>query len=665
MNSLIRNERSNFSQILKFFYSFAFIFICLFLLRSENYASAANNAPIAPTSTDPIGSNNIDYNWTSGGGGGTYYVVEQSTNGLSYNFIATTTLTSYRFLGLLPNTRYWFRVASADGISATSSYVTSSPVYTRYDKVFFEASGGTNNFDFNRNSTTSTLQIRITNNFGNNPSSTLYSVVSSYNGALHYYDSLGNPTTTQVFYTSSTMGSNYTIRGLTSGTNYPLLYIESINSDGLSSFIDYESGETAPNPVSSISLSNPTINSLNLSFGTSSNTTTNRFAIYSPALGKYLNQSGVAVSSVNPSDIAFTSSSWGNNINLPGLATNTAYQFEVHAFSFSTSSPGTYTSSTSSPLYTLASVPSITNILRSNDNNQITVSWSGDATSYYLENITTGVSSGWTSGFSYTFSNVPCNTSYSFKIKGRNGDGVETDYSSTVLSSSSCGGGGAVEPSKPVLSNLALPAVTVKSRGSGQASFEFNIKNATQVAISSEPTFANVGWMTLQNPFIYTWPQGKNISVLYIKFRSVDGGESQVFKVSADNMNRKDTNSDFLHVGNSTPTSSAVIFVKMPKSLVIKTPQIISFSYKFINNTTSTQKVKVVRTLWLKSAPEKRLGEVYGFRVVKAGKSFIVSTSQYLNKKIPPGNYYVRVEILDQNSSQVLASNSFDFKIQN
>jgi hypothetical protein len=222
-----------------------------------------------------------------------------------------------------------------------------------------------------------------------------------------------------------------------------------------------------------------------------------------------------------------------------------------------------------------------------------------------------------------------------------------------------------VEPSKPVLSNPALPAVAVKNSGSGQVNFQFNIKNATQVAISSEPTFTNVGWMTLQNPFTYTWPQGKNVSVLYIKFRSVDGGESQVFKV--ENLSTGQTNSNSISTTGSEPVVQQfadLIFTKVPSSNIFKRLQTIKFTYTYTNNSTTTQTIKVVRSFWVNNGKERKLSQVYGFRTIKPGKSFSVPVLQYLNKTLSDGNYSIRVEILDSKGKVVKARNSFDFEIK-
>jgi hypothetical protein len=423
MNKLVNNYQKYFSKILGLTYSMVGFFILAVLFHPANYASAANNAPTAPTSTSAINTSTIQYNWTSGGGSETYYTVDQSTDGSSFTFVATTTETHYLFSNLSPNTRYWFRVASGDGVGATSTYVTSSPKYTLANRVTYAViSVTTSSITFSVDYPTS------------NPSSTLYRMSTT----LDYYDSAGNATsTTDLFYTSSTLGSPITIRGVQYGFSLgTTLSINAKNGDGTVGGANNISVSAAPYAPTLVSLSNPTINSFNLSFDRNLNVSVVSYGIYNQTLGNYIDQDGYATSTF----FKQASSTWGASIEPKGLSANTAYQFYVIAHNGSDLDYDTNaTSSLSSALYTLASVPSIITVSR--PGSQATLVWSGDAAAYIIENITTGQSSGWISDKTYSFSGLSCGVSYFFKVKGRNGDGTETNYSSVVVANNvSCVG---------------------------------------------------------------------------------------------------------------------------------------------------------------------------------------------------------------------------------
>lgn len=81
----------------------------------------------------------------------------------------------------------------------------------------------------------------------------------------------------------------------------------------------------------------------------------------------------------------------------------------------------------------------------------ISISWDSNSnpagTEYYIENQTTGANSGWQTDLSWISSGLNANTSYTFRVKARNGDLVETSWyslgsQSTKSDSGSDGDGG-------------------------------------------------------------------------------------------------------------------------------------------------------------------------------------------------------------------------------
>jgi Chitobiase/beta-hexosaminidase C-terminal domain len=71
----------------------------------------------------------------------------------------------------------------------------------------------------------------------------------------------------------------------------------------------------------------------------------------------------------------------------------------------------------------------------------ITANWTANGnpggTQYFCENTTAGTNSGWISNTSWNSCGLTCGTSYSFRVKARNGEGVETGW--TTLGNQSTG----------------------------------------------------------------------------------------------------------------------------------------------------------------------------------------------------------------------------------
>lgn len=102
---------------------------------------------------------------------------------------------------------------------------------------------------------------------------------------------------------------------------------------------------------------------------------------------------------------------------------------------------GSLVDSASAARFTLAAVPG--DLTASASGAQVTLNWSGTATEYVVENVTSGATSVWAAGTTFTSGILPCSGTYQFRVKGRNGDAVETAYSAAAETSlPACGGGG-------------------------------------------------------------------------------------------------------------------------------------------------------------------------------------------------------------------------------
>jgi len=124
-----------------------------------------------------------------------------------------------------------------------------------------------------------------------------------------------------------------------------------------------------------------------------------------------------------------------------GLSANTQYTYEVKARDANLNQSA-YSATVSK--YTLAPTP--TNFSAHTNSDSITVSAdiftnSTNASSGYYFSRSGGGNSGWIQTNSWEETGLACGTSYSYSVKYRNGDGVETDQSSVTGSTNSCGGG--------------------------------------------------------------------------------------------------------------------------------------------------------------------------------------------------------------------------------
>ncbi len=130
---------------------------------------------------------------------------------------------------------------------------------------------------------------------------------------------------------------------------------------------------------------------------------------------------------------AGTNSGWKQNNSWwqsSGLSPNTNYGFRAQARNGDanvTAYSGTYYKRT------LAAIPSaaaFSNVTQTSIRANWTANGNPAGTQYMCENLTTGANSGWTTATYWYSSGLACNTAYSFRVKARNGDGVETAYRS-------------------------------------------------------------------------------------------------------------------------------------------------------------------------------------------------------------------------------------------
>ncbi len=111
-----------------------------------------------------------------------------------------------------------------------------------------------------------------------------------------------------------------------------------------------------------------------------------------------------------------------------GLLPNTSYSYHLQARDAVLNES---VFSAVSSKYTLASIPS-GGIFSGVTQTEITTSWSANGnpsgTEYFVENQTVGTNSGWQTESSWDSAGLSAETGYSFRVKARNADGVETTW---------------------------------------------------------------------------------------------------------------------------------------------------------------------------------------------------------------------------------------------
>ncbi|MDD5726464.1 MAG: fibronectin type III domain-containing protein, partial [Patescibacteria group bacterium] len=253
----------------------------------------APTAPVLGTPTTVA----VPLSWTAGGGTETVYVLEKSLDGGS-SFVEVATVnvptTNYTFTGLSPNNLYQFRVAAGDGVHTTSTYATSSLIYTLAN----QASAPTLS-----TATTSTIPLYI--NANGNPIGTTYAVYDATDS--RYFTSAGAITATPTFFTSSSWSG--ITRGLNASSYYTFQVIAR-NGDGVNSATS--SGATAGTASVAVNLSKTIVY-------TNEGIATDTYTIVlnsQPTSTVQILISPDSSSLVSPSTINFTPANWSTPVTV-------------------------------------------------------------------------------------------------------------------------------------------------------------------------------------------------------------------------------------------------------------------------------------------------------------------------------------------------------------
>jgi len=254
---------------------------------------------------------------------------------------------------------------------------------------------------------------------------------------------------------------------------------------------------------------------------------------------------------------------WSDSLVNTGLTPNTQYVYRIQAKDIA-GNTSSYSQEVST--YTLANIPvSLAAVV--NSNTQITVSWQAnsnpDGTEYNIVRvIPTQASSGWITDTSYAFTDLSCNTSYSFQVQARNGAGTpqETNFTSTVTATTSActgggegGGGGGNTYNPPVSLPQEEPVQPVPTPAPSALEGSFNTtissglaktnnpivkvslnggSDAVQMQISTDSNFQGAIVEPYQNTKSFVLPSGDGEKKIYVRFIGKDGEVSRTISDS-------------------------------------------------------------------------------------------------------------------------------------
>ena len=186
-----------------------------------------------------------------------------------------------------------------------------------------------------------------------------------------------------------------------------------------------------------------------------------------------------------------------------GLTSNTQYTYDVR---FTDVAGNISSYSATSSKYTLTPNPTNFSATPSQTSNNLSVDSFNNASSgssgYYFSNTTNSNNSGWITTNSWTDTGLTCNTSYSYTIKYRNGDAIESATSSLSQTTSACSVSSAVANAGLPISILSSPKPQPKTDNKSLITYnqpQQSEKSNYQSSVISYKSFIKPLYLGLEN----------------------------------------------------------------------------------------------------------------------------------------------------------------------
>lgn len=578
------------------------LMIVLFIVGVSYLVSVGSaQAFTAPSglTTSTITTTAITVNWTETGDAQTMFAFGKSTDGVTYT---TTTLasagtyagaTSTIFSSLAANTQYWFRIGAGDGTTTSTLGVMVGYTWTLTTTPTTPTVG---------TPTVSSLPLTLTDT-----GATTYSIDVVSSTFHEYLQANGTLSPTQVWLSYTALGTVANVTstpGLMANTSYTIVLAGKNGAGTVASSTASGAVYTLTTTPTTPTVGTPTVSSLPLTL-TDTGATTYSIKVASSTWNGYLQANGALGAS--QAWLSYAGTTVSNATTTTGLVANTSYTVTLAG----KNGDGVVASSTpATAKYTATNIPSSFSATASAAGFALT--WSGDGTKYYVENTTAGTNSGLISVASYSFTgSFICNQLYSFRVRGQDGNETNSDWSSSVSSLISCGGGtgGSVASPSSTTITPSTPSVTPV------------IPTVPVVPLVEQPV------APVATPSVETLSAAPTAEVQPI---SISNPES---KVAISNI-------------------PAVSFQPGEK---------LQFTFQYQNDAAKKVTVKVVRQL-INSAG-KVVKSTTASKTLRVDAILKTDVNEPVAKTLVPGDYTVKVKVLD-NKNKVLDENGFSITVE-
>ncbi|MBT3817026.1 MAG: hypothetical protein HOG08_01630, partial [Candidatus Magasanikbacteria bacterium] len=316
-----------------------------------------------------------------------------------------TSSTSWLETGLSANTAYLVKVKAKNADNVPTEYGGSITRYTSQnppESVSFSST------------TVSSITVTVGGTFPNNGTGS--SVINFNNGVGTSQD--------------VTSGLSWANSSLSPNVEYTYT-VYAKNADDVDTTSVSDSTYTLANAAGQVtSTPGTSATTMLLTLDSNSNPDSTNVLLYSTTTGQYVSTSDGSLSDSSSNYDTFTS--W-DTVEVTGLSVNTGYQFS--AIAKNGDDIITATSTDSTIVYTRANAPADLSV-SVDGTTQMTATWTGnsnpDGTQYYIEDSNdSSNNSGWTTALTHVFTGLDQGTDYTFKVKARNTDSLETDYISS------------------------------------------------------------------------------------------------------------------------------------------------------------------------------------------------------------------------------------------
>ncbi|MBI5732316.1 MAG: hypothetical protein HY982_03080, partial [Candidatus Magasanikbacteria bacterium] len=277
------------------------------------------------------------------------------------------------------------------------------------------------------------------------------------------------------------------------------------------------------------------------------------------------------------------------------------------------------------------------------------------------------------------------------KVTAADTGGLESAMSSASNAATPTGGSVSTGGSAGVITQPSpvLGAMPVAVSGNAQALtsldivLKFNVTNAVQMAISEKSDFSDASWESYVATKNYKLSGGLGTKKLYVKFITALGGASEVktLDLNVISIAPEPTPAPAPTVitpetvpltpitttaGAPAPSiglqpESKVVFSGLAAASYQPNTQL-KFIYKYQNATEKLAKLKIVRQLV--NSKGKIVQSSTVSKSLKPLASFQNTVKDTVSKKLPAGEYTVKIKILDAKTNKLLDENNFKIEIE-